>query len=136
MVAELRGLRVIKAVRVVRGEFSLTLRRWRDAIAAQELTNLAGLVLETGGTKKAGGTGVANDWDTIRAAQAAGEFDGLPPIIAAGGLTPETVGQVVRDGRPWGGDVSSGVEESLGRKSQEKMAAFVRAVRDADVATP
>src|SRR3954470_23878577 len=47
VVEERRGLRVIKAVRVVRGDFSLTLRRCREAMAAHELTNLAGIVLET-----------------------------------------------------------------------------------------
>ena len=91
-------------------------------------------MLETAGTGQAGGTGVPNDWRTVREHQSRGGFDGLPPVIAAGGLTPETAGAVVRDVRPWAVDVSSGVEESLGKKSPERIAAFVAAVRDADAA--
>jgi phosphoribosylanthranilate isomerase len=131
-VAELAPLSVIKAVRVERERFGETLARWREAVRSLGLTNLKGLVLETAGTGRAGGTGVANDWDAVRRHRAAGDFVGLPPVVAAGGLTPETVGAVVRDVRPWAVDVSSGVEESPGRKSVERIAAFVRAVHDAD----
>ncbi len=61
-----------------------------------------------------------------------GALDGLPPIVAAGGLTPENVGHVIRLLRPWAVDVSSGVEESLGIKSRRKIEAFLAAVRNAD----
>ena len=131
-VKALAPLIVVKAVCVERERFGETLRTWGRAIGSLGLTNLAGFVLETAGTGQPGGTGVANDWDAVRAAQAAGEFDGLPAVIAAGGLTPESVGAVVRDVRPYAVDVSSGVEESRGRKSAERVAAFVRAVREAD----
>ena len=132
MVRGLRPLTVIKAVTVERERFADTLATWRQAIASLALKNLAGLVLETAGTGQAGGSGVANDWATVRAAQAAGAFDGLPPIIAAGGLTPESVGGIVREIRPYAVDVSSGVEEARCQKSAARMEAFVRAVRDAD----
>lgn len=131
-VAELRQLAVIKAVRVDPKDFGVALERWRNAVGQHRLTNLKALVLETAGTSQAGGTGVANDWQAVRERQSRGGFDGLPPIMAAGGLTPQSVGPIVRDLRPWAVDVSSGVEESLGKKSAEKIAAFVAAVRDAD----
>ena len=131
-VAALAPLVVIKAVRVERETFAQTLEHWRDAVRSLGLTNLKGLVLETAGTGRPGGTGVANDWDTVRRCRQAGDFDGLPPVIAAGGLTPETVAAVVRDVRPWAVDVSSGVEEVRGRKSVERLRAFVNAVRGAD----
>jgi phosphoribosylanthranilate isomerase len=89
-------------------------------------------VLETGNTAEAGGTGVANDWGAIVRQREAGGFEGLPQLIAAGGLTPETVGDVVRALRPWAVDVSSGVESSKGIKSVERIREFVRAVREAD----
>jgi phosphoribosylanthranilate isomerase len=64
--------------------------------------------------------------------QAAGAFDGLPAIIAAGGLTAGNVGDVVRLLRPSAVDVSSGVESGRREKSEEKIKAFVTAVREAD----
>ena len=57
--------------------------------------------LETAATKAPGGTGVANDWSFVRELNSSGGFDNLPSIIAAGGLTPETVAAVVRDICPW-----------------------------------
>ena len=131
-VAALSHLAVIKAVRVDPTRFGGTLRQWRDSVATRGLPQLKGLVLETAATTAAGGTGVPNDWHTVREHQSRGAFAGLPPVIAAGGLAPETVARVVRDVRPWAVDVSSGVEESRGIKSEAKIAAFVAAVRAAD----
>lgn len=130
-VAQFPQLAVIKAVRVEAARFADTLALWRRA-ASRGLPQLKGLVLETPGTAQAGGTGIPNDWRTVRGHHARGDFHGLPPVIAAGGLTPETVGAVVRDVRPWAVDVSSGVEESRGIKSADKIAAFVEAVRSAN----
>jgi phosphoribosylanthranilate isomerase len=131
-VRALAPLVVIKAIRVARQEFAQTLATWRAAITRLQIANLAGFVLETANTGQAGGTGVANDWEAVREARAAGLFEGLPPIIAAGGLRPENVAEVVRSIRPYAVDVSSGVEASLGVKSPEKIAAFAQAVRDVD----
>jgi phosphoribosylanthranilate isomerase len=94
-----------------------------------------GVVLETAGTGVSGGSGVENNWQLVRRHQELGTFNDAPPIIAAGGLTPENVGDVIRSIRPWAVDVSSGVESSKGIKSEEKIAAFCRAVRFADAAT-
>ena len=134
MIRALQPLAVVKAVSVERERYGATLKTWREAIASLALTNLVGFVLETAGTGQAGGSGVANDWDAVGAARDAGSFEGLPPIIAAGGLTPESVGGIVRDVRPYAVDVSSGVEASRGVKSPELLAAFVAAVREADAA--
>src|SRR4051794_13581002 len=114
-VAEVSGLRVIKAIRVKRETISGELQHWRERIAKLGLTNLAAFVLETAGTGVPGGSGVGNDWALIKELQSRGEFDGLPPLIAAGGLTPETVGNVVREIHPWAVDVSSGVESEFGK---------------------
>jgi phosphoribosylanthranilate isomerase len=130
----LKPLTVIKAVRVSREDMIDELDAWREMNDCLHLTNLAGFVLETAGTAAPGGTGVANDWEAVRDAQRAGAFNRLPPIIAAGGLRHETVGDVVRTVRPFAVDVSSGVEEALGVKSEAKVRAFVDAVRAADAA--
>jgi phosphoribosylanthranilate isomerase len=130
-VRALAPLAVIKAVRVERESLVEVLSVWRTTIHSFD-TRLAGLVLETAGTGRPGGTGVANDWDAISDAQRAGLFNGLPPVVAAGGLRPETVGDVVRKIRPFAVDVSSGVESTRGCKSEEKVREFARAVRAAD----
>lgn len=126
-VAALHDRIVLKAVRVSTNALAAELDAWRRAISKYALHNLRGFVLETAG-KGVGGTGIENDWAMIARLQREGAFDGLPPIIAAGGLRPENVAGVIRELRPWAVDVSSGVEETPGRKSVEKMEAFVRAV--------
>jgi phosphoribosylanthranilate isomerase len=118
---------VIKAVRIDQQTIRSELQQWRDP----GLPNLRGLVLETAG-EKAGGSGIENDWQTVAALIAEGAFEGLPRIIAAGGLTPRNVRQVVKLLRPFAVDVSSGVESSFGEKSAELMHAFVDEVRAAD----
>ena len=78
-----------------------------------------------------GGTGVTADWP------AAAELAVHYPLLLAGGLTPDNVAAAVRQVRPWGVDVASGVEvlPQLGReiapgsKDAGRMKAFVQAVR-------
>jgi len=132
LIAALKPLIVLKAIRVEKPHFPEVLRQWQQDIATHRLHNLRGLLLETAHTPQPGGTGIPNDWETVRAARDGGQFNGLPPIIAAGGLTPETVGEVVRAIHPFAVDVSSGVEQARRQKSREKIAAFVEAVRQAE----
>ena len=47
------------------------------------------------------------------------------PIIIAGGLNPENIGQVIRELNPYGVDVSTGVEKDYGIKDKEKVKKFV-----------
>lgn len=67
-----------------------------------------------------GGTGQTADWE------AAASLARRMPILLAGGLTPENVAEAIRQVRPWGVDVASGVESAPGRKDLEKIMAFIR----------
>ena len=53
------------------------------------------------------------------------------PVILAGGLTPENVGEAIRSVRPYAVDVASGVEIRPGIKDPLRVAAFIRAAREA-----
>ncbi len=72
-----------------------------------------------------GGTGQRTDWEL--AASVAAE----KPIFLAGGLTPENVAEAVARVRPWGVDVSSGVEAAVGRKDPQKIRSFIFNARKA-----
>lgn len=73
----------------------------------------------------AGGTGTPFRWDLVVPVAARRR------VVMAGGLSPENVAACVRNVRPYGVDVRSGVETS-GHKDWEKVRAFVRAAREAD----
>lgn len=73
-----------------------------------------------------GGTGWRADWETAAALAAR-----YPRLLLAGGLDPDTVPLALAAVRPWGVDVSSGVEAAPGRKDHAKVRAFIRAVRQA-----
>lgn len=73
-----------------------------------------------------GGTGETFNWSWIQ--------DALPlkrPVIVAGGLTPENVAACVLATRPYGLDVSSGVEDGPGKKNAEKMTHLIRQAQQA-----
>ena len=82
----------------------------------------AGVLLVDGAMS---GSGRRADWD--RVAVIARETR----VVLAGGLTPENVGDAIRHVRPWGVDVSSGVESAPGLKDPLRIAAFLESVNAA-----
>jgi phosphoribosylanthranilate isomerase len=75
----------------------------------------------------ASGRGERADWQRA-AALAPGR-----QLVLAGGLTPDNVGEAIATVRPWGVDVSSGVESRRGLKDVGLITAFVDAVRAAEL---
>ena len=90
-----------------------------------EFPNAAGFLLDSHARGARGGTGQAFDWARVPA-------PGTHPYVLAGGLTPQNVAEAIAAVRPYGVDVSSGIESAPGIKDQAKMRAFVTAVRAAD----
>ena len=97
-----------------------------DAITADPLAILLDTSIK--GSKDGGGTGVTFDWGIAEKVQNAGL-----PVIIAGGLKPENIGEAVTSTRPWGVDVSSGVEATPGKKDHDKVRAFVSGARSAAI---
>jgi phosphoribosylanthranilate isomerase len=107
---------LIKALKVRDGRVAAAeLAAWPDPV-----------LLDSWSDDKRGGTGRTWDWDAVWPALAGRQ------VIVAGGLSPRNVGTVVRQLRPHGVDVSSGVESEVRVKDATLLRAFVQAVRDAD----
>jgi phosphoribosylanthranilate isomerase len=83
------------------------------------------LLLDAYHPEKHGGTGLRADIDIAR------QLARRVRLLLAGGLTPETVGPIVAQVRPWGVDVSSGVERVKRIKDHARVRAFIEAVRSA-----
>lgn len=109
------GRRAVKAFRV------------RDAVDLEALAcyeTVAAYLLDAYVPGIAGGTGQRFPWQLAVEAKRFGK-----PVIVAGGLTPENVSLCVETTRPYGVDVSSGVEAAPGRKDPEKLRTFLTSAR-------
>jgi phosphoribosylanthranilate isomerase len=88
----------------------------------------SGLLFDSHARGARGGTGETFDWSRFPAGNARA-------FVLAGGLTQDNVARAVATVRPYGVDVSSGIESAPGIKDMAKMRAFVAAVRSADAAS-
>ena len=93
---------------------------------ARDYAAARGLILDAFVDGTHGGTGTSFDWSLVPR--------DLPlPVVLSGGLNAANVAQAIRRVAPWAVDVSSGVEASPGIKDAQKIAAFMKEVRSADV---
>ena len=81
------------------------------------------LLLDTHDPDRKGGTGRQVDWN------AAAGLASRRQLLLAGGLNPENIGEAIDRVRPFGVDVSSGVEDSPGVKNHERLAALFKAIQ-------
>jgi phosphoribosylanthranilate isomerase len=118
----LPGISVVQVIHVA-GPESV-----EEAVA---LTNVDAILLDSGNQKlvlkELGGTGRTHDWRLSRKIRERVKV----PMFLAGGLTPENVGQAIREVGPFGVDICSGVRTG-GKLDQEKLGRFFSAVRNAD----
>ena len=122
MVAALAG-RAYKAIRPTTPEDALRLAELYAPLGVETGPHL---LIDAFDPTAYGGTGQRADW------RAAAEVARLVPgLLLAGGLTPANVTAAIDMVRPWGVDVSSGVEIAPGRKDAREIGAFARAVFDA-----
>jgi phosphoribosylanthranilate isomerase len=120
----------LDVVQIHGGEIPAGMRAWRalpvdDAFDPECLKqpDVEAFLLDAPARALPGGTGKTFDWR--RAA-------GLPgKIVLAGGLSAENVAEAIRIARPWGVDACSRLEAEPGRKDPEKVAAFIRAAKEA-----
>ena len=100
----------------------------REGFHPSMLRDLVGdaFLLDTFDANLAGGTGKTFNWTLAR------EANGFGTIFLAGGLTPENVGEAIREVRPFAVDVASGVESAPGVKDAGKLRAFFQEVERAD----
>ncbi len=109
------GRPVIKVLKVREGQVP-DAGAWPDPV-----------MLDSWSLDQRGGTGQTWDWDVAR------ELLVTRKVFIAGGLEPGNVGKVVSQFKPYGVDVSSGVEASVRVKDHDKVRAFVHAVRLAEI---
>lgn len=132
---QLHGPETPHRVEVIRAEAGLAVIKVIGVADRDDLKAVAGfadiadrIMLDTKAPKNTdlpGGRGVAFDWSILDALDEDLEF------TLAGGLTPETVADAVKRVRPFGLDVSSGVESAPGQKDADKIKAFIANARKA-----
>jgi phosphoribosylanthranilate isomerase len=89
------------------------------------------IFLDSGTADQPGGTGKTFDWK--KAESMVRHLSKTYRVVVAGGLSPDNVADAIRILKPWGVDVSSGVEARPGKKDPQKIRAFINAVRQVEV---
>ncbi|SHI91841.1 phosphoribosylanthranilate isomerase [Malonomonas rubra DSM 5091] len=112
---------IIEPLRVIKG------LRVKDAASLEgaDRYQVSALLLDAWSDKGYGGTGEQFDWQLVK------KLTANRPVILAGGLNPDNVATAVQQVQPYAVDVSSGVEERPGKKDHQKVAEFIRQVRNA-----
>jgi len=111
------GRPVLKAFRLRGPSSLLSLAEFKGRAGVR------GFVVDAFSEAAYGGTGETTDWAL------AADVAKHAPVLLAGGLTAENVGEAIRKVGPYGVDVSSGVEARPGKKDHVKVQAFIRAAR-------
>jgi len=110
---KLKDFKTIKAFRIQNEKDIIPIKKYKpDAI-----------LLDGYSEKNMGGTGTSFDWKIVK------NIKTSIPIIVAGGLTPLNVSKAIKIVKPYGVDVSSGVESKPGKKDRKLIKVFIDAVK-------
>ncbi len=128
-VAQLHGRESIADTQLIREKVPAVIKAFPGGSAALAMADRYGadMVLVDSDNP---GSGQVFDWSLAEGAP------GGIRLIMAGGLTPENVAMAIAKVRPWGVDVSTGVELSPGRKDPARLRAFINAVRETEPSRP
>lgn len=119
------GTRFVRAIRFREPKTLLEAKNMIEG-ALKSCTGAEALLLDAFDPNAYGGTGKRVDWDL-----AAELVQSLTvPVILAGGLTPENVGEAIAKVRPYSVDVSSGIESEPRKKDPHKVRDFIQAALD------
>ena len=116
-----KGKRVHKIHVAENGDLFLETHGFRPGV-------VSGVLLDSSTAHRRGGTGQTFDWERVQ--PWAGIINSISKLIVAGGLHPGNVQEAIHILRPWGVDVSTGVEREPGKKDPNKIRAFIQAVRE------
>jgi len=125
--AQLHGDETPEMLNALNGKAFKAFRGIPSDITGYERNDAPALLVDAVVKGVYGGSGVTADWS------AAAELAKKYPLLLAGGLTPENVADAVRQVKPWGVDVASGVESEPGEKDAAKMIQFVKEVKRMEI---
>lgn len=132
---QLHGPETPHRVEAIRAEAGVEIMKALPIGSAEDLANIAAftevadrVLLDAKppkGADRPGGLGERFDWSLLET------LDPSLPFMLSGGLTPDNVAEAIKTVRPFGVDVSSGVETAPGVKSKKLIEAFIRNARAA-----
>jgi len=132
---QLHGPETPHRVEAIRAEAGVEIMKALPIATAEDVANIGSFIEVADrilldarppkGADRPGGLGDTFDWALLKA------LDPSIPFMLSGGLTPETVADAIKTVRPFGVDVSSGVESAPGVKDKRLIEAFIRNARAA-----
>lgn len=124
---KLPNIQIWKAIHLPKEENNKFVFSYLDSLQGFVEAGCNLFVLDSATKNSYGGTGITCDWDLASKIIAESKM----PILLAGGLNPSNVKEAIEKVKPFGVDVSSGVEIIKGKKDKELIKSFINSIRAA-----